>query len=217
MNDPLQLRISDEDRHTVSEVLREAAGEGRLEVNELHERLESAYAAKVYADLVPLLADLPGAGPRLPAVAAGGVPVPVTAAGLTDIPRHDKSFALMGAQDRKGVWTIGAEHAAFTLMGGITLDLREAHFASREVVINANAIMGGIDVICNQWTQISVEGVGIMGDFSQGRDKVQLEVHPGSPMVRVKGVALMGGVSVVRKPMPGEGAAAKWLKRLGLQ
>jgi hypothetical protein len=57
--DPSQLRISDSDRHKVAEVLREAAGEGRIDMDELDERLEATYAARTYADLVPITVDLP--------------------------------------------------------------------------------------------------------------------------------------------------------------
>ncbi len=57
--DPSQLRISDEDRHQVAEVLRKAAGEGRIDLEELDERLEATYKAKTYGDLVPITADLP--------------------------------------------------------------------------------------------------------------------------------------------------------------
>ena len=52
------LRVSDKERHEVAEVLREAAGEGRITLEELDERLEATYAARTYADLVPLTADL---------------------------------------------------------------------------------------------------------------------------------------------------------------
>ena len=58
-NDPTQLRISDADRHQVAEILREAAGEGRLDIDELDQRLEATYAARTYADLVPITLDLP--------------------------------------------------------------------------------------------------------------------------------------------------------------
>src|SRR5688500_12941466 len=60
--DPAHLRVSDEDRHKVAEILREAAGEGRIDLDELDERLGAAYAAKTYADLVPITVDLPIAG-----------------------------------------------------------------------------------------------------------------------------------------------------------
>src|SRR3954471_23484677 len=58
-NDPRQLRISDSERHQVAEILREAAGEGRLDMDELDERLEGNYAARTSADLVPITLDLP--------------------------------------------------------------------------------------------------------------------------------------------------------------
>jgi hypothetical protein len=41
-----------------------------------------------------------------------------------------------------------------------------------------------------------------MGAFDQGRDRVEAELDDSSPVVRVKGVALMAGVTVVRKDLP---------------
>jgi hypothetical protein len=203
-NDPSQMRISDADRHRVAEVLREAAGEGRLDLDELEERLEATYAAKVYADLAPIVADLPGSQ-SVPAVRAQSTPVPRPSAELVaGAPHYSTSFALMSGQDRRGVWRVGPTHNAFAMWGAITIDLREAVFVQPEVVINANALWAAIDVIVNRWTGVRVEGVGIMGDFSQSRDKVPPDLRPDSPLVRVRGVALMAGISVVRKPMPGE-------------
>lgn len=203
-NDPSQMRVSDSDRHRVAEVLREAAGEGRLELDELDQRLEATYAAKVYADLAPIVSDLPGAQ-SVPAVRPESTPIPRPSAELVaGAPHYSTSFALMSGQDRRGIWQVGPTHNAFAMWGGITIDLREAVFAQKEVVINANALWAGIDVVVNQWTQVRVEGIGIMGDFSQSRDKVPPDLRPDSPLVRVRGVALMAGISVVRKPMPGE-------------
>ncbi len=200
--DPSQMRISDADRHQVAEVLRKAAGEGRLEIDELDERLESAFAAKVYGDLVPILADLPDDAPRLPAVASHSPPANRSSSTGAAV-RFDSSFTIMGGQTRKGVWEVGERHTAFALMGGVDLDLREAVFASPHVEISASTVMGGVDIIVNARTKVIVDGVGIMGDFSQARDKVQAELDDSSPVVRVKGMALMGAVTVIRKPMPG--------------
>ena len=55
----MRLRISDEDRHQVAELLRQAAGEGRIDLDELDERLEATYPAKTYGELVPITVDLP--------------------------------------------------------------------------------------------------------------------------------------------------------------
>ncbi len=43
----------------MAEELRTAAGEGRIDLEELDERLEATYAARTYADLVPITIDLP--------------------------------------------------------------------------------------------------------------------------------------------------------------
>jgi hypothetical protein len=53
------LRASDADRDAVAERLRHAAVEGRLEADELEERLHSALRARTYGDLRRLLSDLP--------------------------------------------------------------------------------------------------------------------------------------------------------------
>ncbi len=200
--DPARLRISDEDRHAVAEVLRHAAGEGRIDLEELDERLEAAYAAKTYGDLVPITADLPAAAatPR-PVVPPAAAPRPPATIGG---PTYTSSFAVMSDCSRRGVWEVPAKHNVFTLMGGVTLDLREAHLIARETTIEAYAIMAGVDIVVNPWTRVVVEGVGIMGDFSEARSKVEAELTPDSPVVRVRGLALMAGVSVKRKAMPGE-------------
>jgi Domain of unknown function (DUF1707) len=53
------LRASDADRDAVAERLRQAAVEGRLDADELEQRLHRALRAKTYGDLNRLLGDLP--------------------------------------------------------------------------------------------------------------------------------------------------------------
>jgi hypothetical protein len=54
------LRASDADRDAVVDRLREAAGEGRLDPEELGDRVGAALHARTYGDLAALIADLPG-------------------------------------------------------------------------------------------------------------------------------------------------------------
>jgi len=205
--DPSRMRISDEDRHQVAEVLRKAAGEGRIDLEELDERLEATYRAKTYGDLVPITADLPvrttDALPGVPPVGPAAVRPHVGGAVVPAV-GYESSLSFMGDCSRRGVWRVPETHTAFSVMGSVTLDLREAQFAAHEVTVNAYAIMAGIDIVVNPWTQVVVDGVGIMGDFSQARDKTPAQISPTSPVVHVKGFALMAGVSVCRRPMPGE-------------
>jgi Domain of unknown function (DUF1707) len=59
------LRASDADREAVADRLRRAAIEGRLEPDELEQRLDAALRARTYGELDRLLIDLPsGAAPR---------------------------------------------------------------------------------------------------------------------------------------------------------
>jgi hypothetical protein len=89
------------------------------------------------------------------------------------------------------------------MMAGIDLDLRQARFTQRETVIYAHAFWAGIDIVVNEFTHVIVDGIGILGGFDHARDKVPPVLGPDSPIVRVKGVALMAGVTVQRRPMPG--------------
>lgn len=67
------LRVSDADRDRVTSQLREAFAEGRLTMEEFHDRAGQALAARTGADLLALIADLPA--PAAPAVPSGGPPV----------------------------------------------------------------------------------------------------------------------------------------------
>ena len=52
-------RASDAEREAAADRLRAAAAEGRLDPDELEERLAAAYGARTIGQLVPLTADLP--------------------------------------------------------------------------------------------------------------------------------------------------------------
>ncbi|WP_141012514.1 DUF1707 SHOCT-like domain-containing protein [Nocardioides sambongensis] len=224
--DPTQMRIGDLDRRRLADFLRDASAQGRLDAEELDERLAATTSAKTYGDLVPIVIDLPGyAGVVEPAAEPPGAveryqgyapdlhprpePQPAPAArsaGAPPVaPLHRSSVAILSGVDRRGTWEIAPSHTVVSVMGGANLDLREAVFASRETVINAFVVMGGVEIVVNERTQVLVDGIGIMGGFGESRPKVTAAYDADSPLVRIKGLALMGGVGVTRKPMPGEG------------
>ena len=71
------LRASHGDRDRVVELLRVAAGDGRLTAEELDERLEAALTARTYGELAALTTDLPtipdsGPGPTGPGAEGPG-------------------------------------------------------------------------------------------------------------------------------------------------
>jgi hypothetical protein len=193
------MRISDADRNKVAEILREAAGDGRIVFSELDERLDTTYAAKTYAELVPITHDL------APAAPTGGVIVPGH--------ERERAVAIMGGVERRGVWAVPEHFTVFCLMGGAELDLRQATFAAREVTLTINTFMGGANIIVNRSTNVVVHGTGIMGGYSAPRSDPEVRLTAESPTVHVKGVAIIGGVSIVRKGMPGEDKTPGWRHR----
>jgi DUF1707 SHOCT-like domain/Cell wall-active antibiotics response LiaF, C-terminal len=193
--DPRHLRASDADRERVANVLREAAGDGRLTMAELDERLDAVYAAKTYAELEPITHDLPATGAEyMPAVSPGAGADPArfgaqaTSAG---------AVAILGGFSRKGDWVVPKTFNAFMFMGGGEIDMRDARFEDREVSIHIVAIMGGCEITVPEDATVRVTGVGIMGAFEH---TVSGAEAPGGPLITVTGLAFMGGVEVKRRP-----------------
>lgn len=114
------------------------------------------------------------------------------------------SGALMFGNEQKGDWLCAARHTAVAIMGGIDIDLRNARLESNDTTITVVAIMGGIDVIVPEDLRVTVQGTGIMGGFgSRNAAEVTIsgnDLPPDAPTVRIVGVALMGGIDVIRKP-----------------
>ncbi|MFB7259609.1 DUF1707 SHOCT-like domain-containing protein [Streptomyces nojiriensis] len=191
-----ELRASDADRDRVVERLRDAVAEGRLDMEEFEERLDAVYKSRTYAELEPLTRDLPA-----PAGGPGGGPVarPATAAEpwtgrIGGGGSSATAVAVMSGFQRKGRWTVPARFDAVAFWGGGQLDLREADFAQREVVINCVAVMGGIEITVPPGVELDVRGFGFMGAFDQRDNPGPYE--PGAPRVVVTGFAFWGGVEI---------------------
>jgi hypothetical protein len=68
------MRASDAERGATAELLRRHHAEGRLDTDELEERIERCYAAKTLGQLDALTADLPGPRSRRAPTTATGRP-----------------------------------------------------------------------------------------------------------------------------------------------
>jgi len=174
-----EILVSDAEREQSIARLRDACGEGRLSLDEFSDRVNAVLAARTRGQLVPITADLPGSA----------LPVPER--------RNAKrlTFSLMSDVKRKGRWNIDGETTAISVMGSCTLDLRRAVIQGREIVINAYAVMGAVKIIVPRGTPVEMEGFAIMGNRDSKVDDD--EVLPGSPIVRVRGLVVMGAVDVI--------------------
>lgn len=194
--DERSLRASDADRDRVAEVLRAAAADGRLGLDELDERLERLYAAKTYGELAPVVEDLPDV-PRL-----GSSPevtpkrdVPQRVGGA---PTSRVAKAIFGGVSRRGQWVVPAHYRVKAVFGGVDLDLREARLEVAEVTIESKAVFGGVSIVVPPDVTVVIEGTGVFGGF--GGDAEDVQPPAGAPVVRVTGKAVFGGVAVMRKP-----------------
>lgn len=203
--DRRNLRVSDAEREHAADVLRRAAGDGRITFEELDERLAAAYAAKTYGELAAITEDLPETGPQPPApsVTAPRPPIDTAAASrfpesrIGGTPGSAISVAVMSEAHRSGGWVVPPSYTAVAIMGSVRLDLREARFSGHEMTIQTFALMGGIDIIVDEEVTVDVNGFAFMGGFDQRATGPGL---PGAPRVKVVGFAMMGGVNVQRRP-----------------
>ena len=198
---PPRKRASDAERDTAAKHLQEAFADGQISMSEFDDRSRARYAA-TYADELPALVE------DLSPVKRPDRPTPATtSAGSRAVVTGESngsafSLSLMGGSERSGQWLVAPMHTSLTLMGGNALDLREARLASRETTINAVAIMGGIDIIVPEDVRVVDDGIGIMGGFGvEDHDSCTVsvaELPADAPVVRVRGLALMGGVGITR-------------------
>jgi len=128
-------RAADADREAIAERLRVAAGEGRIDFEELDERLGQAYSAKTYGQLRALVEDLPVEQALVPQT--GALPEPETLVLKTKAPNIKQS----------GQWAVPRRITAETTSGFITIDFTQATCTHREVDVEAVARSGWIRLI----------------------------------------------------------------------
>jgi Domain of unknown function (DUF1707) len=184
-----QLRASDADRDRAAAVLNDALAEGRLTPQEHSERLESIYAARTHADIVPLVEDLPASSDA--AVAATTVVPAEHAEGVNMI------IGVFGEATRKGAWQVPASGTVLAVCGGVHLDFREAVLPQREIALNCTAICGGVEIVVPPEMRVVDSGIAVCGGRSVGSGDA--ESDPAAPVLRLTGVSLFGGLAVKHK------------------
>lgn len=175
-----------------------------IDVDEYERLVDVAWAADSRAELDRLLSRLPAlpeserpaaeataAAPRVPARASPG-----------EQREHGFQVAIMGGSERKGSWVPPRRLHTFTLMGGAGLDFREARLGPGLTEVTILAVMGGVEVIVPPGLTVETHGFGIMGGFD-GHSQTVDSGDPSAPVLRIRGLAVMGGIDV-RMRWPGE-------------
>jgi hypothetical protein len=180
-----ELRASHDDRDRVAEILRIAAGDGRLTAAELDERLEAALAARTTSELAVLTADLPGvAGER------GGV-----APQAKDLVRIDYQG---GNARRAGGWVVPQRMQIRAVGGTVKLDFTEAVITGSTLQIEAEVRGGSLVLVTRPGIEVDADEVAVRG----GSVKVRPGTGSKRPVIlriQVSGEA-RGGSIVARPP-----------------
>ena len=101
--------------------------------------------------------------------------------------------AVLAETKRTGPWSAPQAIDVNVLLGSAVVDLTEATFSSRQVVINCTQFMGGIVVRVPPGTTVRVEAANVLGDSSV---KDIGEPNDRQPTVVVRGTNILGDISV---------------------
>ena len=202
-----QLRASHADRDQVVELLRVAAGDGRLSADELDDRLERALTARTYAELAALTADLPAT--------SGAVVVPPGAGAVSATAKDLVRINVKGSSaSRDGGWVVPKELDIKVRGGGVTLDFTEAVITQPLLRITAEVIGGGLRLITKPGIVVDADDISLNG----GGLELPEPPAPGVPVllrIEIAGTVRGGGITAGPPPPPRRPRRTfwQWLRR----
>lgn len=194
-----------------------AQAEDRLSVEAFETRLDQIKHAPNEATLAAILADVEPTSsfpapmisdPELPAVAdrtAVGSPV-----APADYLRVSSVFA---STRRAGSWTVPLHLDGKVLFGELTLDLRDAVFASDVVDINVDVMLGSMSLIVPAGTQVENEIDETLSSSTHSTRGAR-GAAPNGLLVRLTGRAFLASIEVKEKFPSKAGKPEGFLGRL---
>ncbi|GLZ14757.1 hypothetical protein Acsp04_49920 [Actinomadura sp. NBRC 104425] len=181
-------RASDRDRDERLVRLHTAFAEGRLTEAELDERIDLVLAARTYADLDRLTADLPGTGRTAPDGTAAAAPrarvVPAPRTGLAG----RWQMAYKSSVRRTGRWRLPERYTVVVYKGGCLLDLRSAELSSPVTVVRVVAYKSNVDIVVPPNVRLEISGLGVSADVHGAAADLD------APVVQVHGIAYKGAI-----------------------
>jgi len=155
------LRASHADRDRVAEVLRMAAGDGRLSPDELDERLERALTAKTYAELATLTTDLSAPGTVVPGSAATPMAGSAPLAGAPEPKDLVRIEVGSGTARRERRWVVPKQMDIKVTSGHVTLDFTQAVITQPALHVDAEVRSGHLTFITKPGIVVDVDDVSV--------------------------------------------------------
>lgn len=154
-------------------VLRRRAGE--LSLEEHARAVHRVAAAATVAELDAAAA----AVPRGPAV--------------TPAPRR-WVVSILGGTEQRGRWSAAGALNIVAVLGGAELDLGRACIAGDTMRITCISLLGGVSLRVPTGAPVEFSGFSLLG--GRADERRQADAVPGAPVVHVRAVTVLGGVSV---------------------
>jgi hypothetical protein len=191
-----ELRASHEDRDRVVEVLRVAAGDGRLTAEELDQRLELALTARTLGELAALTTDLPAD----PGTVAG-----LQAPAPKDTIRIERRS---GNAKREGRWVVPRQIEVRVASGHVTLDFTEAIVTQPLLHIDTHLRSGTLTLVTMPGIDVDADEVAVRSGSVKVRAPWGLDV-PAVLRIEVSGTVRSGQI----RARPPRRTLWQWLRR----
>ena len=201
-------RATHEDRDRVVEVLRLAAGDGRLTLEELDERVGAALTARTYGELTALVSDLPAA-PDTPAGPPGAPGAP-GAPGPKDLVRIECHH---GGARRVGQWLVPRRMQLRVTTGNVMLDFTQAILSWPALQIDVQIHSCNVTLVTRPGIMVDTDDLEIRG----GTAKVLAPWDPDVPVRFRIDVAGTVDVSSITARPPRQTLSQRLLRRPLLQ
>jgi hypothetical protein len=186
-SDHLAARISDRDRDETVARLRQASGDGVLDLDEFADRVELVYRARTRDDLELLERDLPE-------------PPPESVVEADAERRADRwAVAVASSQRRRGPWRPAPTTRAVSVFGMNRLDLTEVALP-RRTEIRATVAFGGVDVVVPDGVRVEMGGWLFCGSTDYRVRPSRGAMSGDAPVVSVRARGMFGGVAVRSRP-----------------
>ena len=162
-NEPPGLRASHEDRDRVVDVLRVAAGDGRLSAEELDSRLESALSARTLGELAELTTDLP-------------VTPATKGKDLLVVEQHGGKYV------REGRWSVPARIELRSQLSRVTFDFTHAVITSGVLRIETDMVHSKLFLVGSPDMAIDTDGLSV----TYSKVKLRSRSYVADPRLRIE-------------------------------
>ena len=180
-------------------VLAEAAGDGRLTLDEHAQRVERAYRARTLGELASLTTDL---------ASPAGQPLQL------DDSRSITAF--FATTQRNGRWVVPDRLTVAAVGGQVILDLRQALLQGTHTVVNATLLGGQLHLHVPDGVRVTVtstrQPARVQADLAT---RPAPATPPGTPLIEVRSFSVAGRVHVHAPRRPRARWGGRFARRTG--